>query len=87
LIVASERYDLKAAASRQALYEELEGFLGHLHLLSTHGAAAIYNEDEDIILWRPREGEGSFNFLWPLILHDLNLFLRVRWREGRNKTD
>jgi hypothetical protein len=54
LIVGSERYDLKAAASRQALDEELEGILGHLHFLATHGAAAIYNEDEDIILWRPR---------------------------------
>jgi len=54
LIVASERYDLKAAASRQALDEELEGILGHLHLLSTHGAAAIYNEDEDVFLLGPR---------------------------------
>jgi hypothetical protein len=54
LIVSTERYDLKAAASWQALNEELEGILGHLHLLATHGAAAINYEDEDIILWRPR---------------------------------
>ena len=87
MIVASERYDLKAAASRQALNEELEGFLGHLHFLASHGAAAIYNEDEDIILWRPRQGEGSFNFLWPLILHDFHLLLRVRWRECWHKRD
>jgi hypothetical protein len=57
LIVSTERYDFKAAASRQALDEELEGILGHLHLLAAHGATAIYYEDENVILWRPRQGE------------------------------
>jgi hypothetical protein len=71
------------ASSGQALNEEFQCILCHLHLLTIHWATAIDYEYENILAWIACY-KNRFLLLWTFIINYLDFFLEVLSSEGRN---